>query len=312
VPPSRVARRVERLLSVVPYVIRHPGTELEELGRLFEVDAGELARDLGMLFMTGLPPYGPGDLVDVDIEDGKVWIGMADHFDRPIRLTPTEALALYLKGTIFLGAEGLEEASALRSAMDKLRSTLEDTLGALQIEAGEGRPSGPLDAVRRAVERGERIEIDYYSEKRDEVTTRAIEPEHVYSAIGNWYAVAWDGLRDEERMFRIDRIREVRPAGGTFEPRGLAGPGRPLYTPSDRDVEVRLRLGPRARWVAEYYEVGDEREVDGEVEIVLPTPELTWVAKLALRVGPEITIMEPPELVELTRELADQTLARYR
>jgi proteasome accessory factor C len=297
---------------VVPYVIRHPGTELEELGRLFEVDPGELARDLGMLFMTGLPPYGPGDLVDVDIEDGKVWIGMADHFDRPIRLTPTEALALYLKGTIFLGAEGLEEASALRSAMDKLHSTLEDTLGALQIEAGEGRPSGPLDAVRRAVEGGERIEIDYYSEKRDEVTTREIEPEHVYSAIGNWYAVAWDRLRDEERMFRIDRIREVRPTGETFEPRGLAGPGRPLYTPSDRDVEVRLRLGPRARWVAEYYEVRDEREVDGEVEVVLPTPELTWVAKLALRVGPEITILEPPELVELARELADQTLARYR
>lgn len=311
-PPSRVARRVERLLSVVPYVIRHPGTELEELGRLFEVDPGELARDLGMLFMTGLPPYGPGDLVDVDIEDGKVWIGMADHFDRPIRLTPTEALALYLKGTIFLGAEGLEEASALRSAMDKLHSTLEDTLGTLQIEAGEGRPSGPLDAVRRAVESGERIEIDYYSEKRDEVTTREIEPEHVYSAIGNWYAVAWDRLRDEERMFRIDRIREVRPTGRTFEPRGLAGPGRPLYTPSDRDVEVRLRLGPRARWVAEYFEVRDEREVDGEVEIVLPTPELTWVAKLALRVGPEITILEPPQLVELARELADETLARYR
>lgn len=310
-PPSRVAERVQRLLAIVPYVIRHPGTALEELSRLFEVDPGALARDLDLLFMTGLPPYGPGDLIDVDIEDGRVTIAMADYFARPLRLSPSEALSLYLKGTALLGAPGLEEAGALRSALEKIRDGLGDTLGDLQIEAGDGKPSGPLDIVRRAVERRERLEIEYYAGGRDEVTTRTIDPEHVYSALGNWYAVAWDHSRDDERMFRLDRVRAVRPTGEHFEPRGLMGPGRPLYSPSEEDIPVRLGLGPGARWVAEYYETRDEREVGERLVVTLPTSELTWVAKLALQAAPDLEILDPPELRDLTRDLAEQALARY-
>lgn len=310
-PPSKVARRIERMLAVVPYVIRHPGTTLDELGRLFHVDPRTLTRDLNLLFMTGLPPYDPGNLIEVDIEDGRVWIGMADYFERPVRLTPAEALALYLKGTVFLGAQGLSEAAALRSALDKLKEHLGETLGDLQIEAGEGKPSGPLDAVRGAVDRRETLEVDYYSASRDEVTTRRLDPEHVFSALGNWYAVAWDHLRDGERLFRIDRIREVRRTGDGFEPRGLAGAGRPLYTPTERDVAVRLRLGPRTRWVAEYYEVEEAREGDDGLEITLLTPDLAWVAKLVLRAGTEIEILDPPELRDLARAMAEETLTRY-
>ena len=302
---------MERLLAIVPYVIRHPGTPLEDLGRLFDVDPRSLIRDLNLLFVTGLPPYDPGNLIEVDIEDGRVWIGMADYFERPVRLTQAEALALYLKGTVFLGAQGLAEAEALGSALDKLKEHLGETLGELQIEAGEGKPSGPLDAVRGAVERGETLEVDYYSASRDEVATRRIDPEHVFSALGNWYAVAWDHLREEERLFRIDRIREARRTDEGFEPRGLAGPGRPLYTPTGRDVAVRLRLGPRARWVAEYYEVEDERERDGDLEVTLPTPDLAWVAKLVLRVGPEVEVLDPPRLRDMAAEMAEETLALY-
>jgi hypothetical protein len=31
-------------------------------------------------------------------EDDRIWISMADHFARPLRLTRQEALAVYLRG----------------------------------------------------------------------------------------------------------------------------------------------------------------------------------------------------------------------
>lgn len=312
-PPSKVARRVERLLTLVPYVVRHPGVSLEELSRLFGVDESDLARDLNLLFMTGLPPYGPGDLIDVEIEEGKVWIRMADYFSRPLRLTPAEALALSLRAVAVLGSPGLPEADALRSALEKLRASLGDRLEPLPVDAAEGgKPSGPLAAVRRAAARHERIEIDYYSAGRDEVTTRRIDPEQVFSAIGNWYVAAWCHRVKGERLFRVDRIHEVRPTGERFEPRGLAGVGRPLYSPSEEDIRVRLRLGPGARWVAEYHETEEEREADGALEVTLPTTDLAWVAKLVLRLGGEAEVLEPSELRELARRLAGETLALYR
>ena len=313
-PPSKTVQRLQRLLAVVPYVVRHPGTPVRELSKLFDVSEPEILADLNLLFLTGLPPYGPGDLIEVDIDDERrVWIRMADFFSRPVRLTRAEALALYLRGNELLGAGGVGEADALRAALGKIAGALGgEALGELQVDVGEGPETGPLETVRRGVEKRETLEIEYYSANRDELSTRQIDPEHVFSALGNWYVVAWDRTAEAERLFRLDRIREVSSTGERFERRGLLGQGRDLYTRSAEDQEVRLRLGPRARWVAEYYVVTEATERDGFLEVTLPTKDLAWAAKLVLRLGGEARILEPAELRDLTRELASATLQHYR
>ena len=73
----------------------------------------ELLEDLNLLFVSGLPPYGPGDLIDVQVEEGRVWVGMADYFSRPVRLSRSEALALYLRGKALLGLRGNSTAAVL-------------------------------------------------------------------------------------------------------------------------------------------------------------------------------------------------------
>lgn len=312
--PSKTVNRLRRLLAVVPYVVRHPGTPVRDLSKLFEVSEPEILADLNLLFLTGLPPYGPGDLIEVDIDDeSRVWIRMADYFSRPVRLTRAEALALYLRGTELLGAGGVGEADALRAALAKIAQALGgEALGELQVHVGEAAATGPLETVRRGVRDRKTLEIEYYSANRDELATRRIDSEHVFSALGNWYVVAWDRTVEAERLFRLDRIREARPTGEGFEPRGLIGQGRDLYTRSSEDIEVRLLLGPRARWVAEYYVVAEAAERDGSLEVALPTKDLAWAAKLVLRLGGEARVLEPDELRSLTRELADRTLERYR
>ena len=102
-------------------------------------------------------------------------------------------------------------------------------------------------------------------------------------ALGHWYVAAWDVTVDEERLFRVDRIRRVEPTGEGFEPRGLEGAGRSLYTPTEDDVSVRLRLAPAARWIAEYYATTDGQErPDGSLDI---TP-----ARAVARLGGEAAV----------------------
>ncbi|HYV02081.1 MAG TPA: WYL domain-containing protein, partial [Actinomycetota bacterium] len=269
-----------------------------------------------LLFVSGLPPYGPGDLIDVQIEDGRVWIAMADYFGRAVRLTRSEALALYLKGKALMGAPGLEEGRALGPALEKLERALgPETLSGLAAHVevvGGGHGKRTLAAVRRAVERHESLDIEYYTAARGELTSRRIDPEQVFFEIGNWYVVAWDRLSDAERLFRADRIRSVKETGEAFAKRGLRGAGRPLYSRSERDRPVRLFLGDGARWVAEYYEI--ERAVPREdgLEVTLPAKDLEWVAKLVLRLGGEAKVLGPPELSGLVRDTAGQTLRLYR
>jgi len=314
---GKASERLRRLLVVVPYLIRHPGTEIAEVSRLFGAGKAELLEDLNLLFVSGLPPYGPGDLIDVQVEEGRVWVGMADYFSRPVRLSRSEALALYLRGKALLGAPGLEEAPALASALAKIetglgKEALETLAGRVAVGAG-GHVARALATVRSAVERREALDVEYYTASRDELTSRRIDPEHVFSALGNWYAVAWDRQADAERLFRVDRIRSGRPTGEHFQPRGLHGAGRPLYTRSEHDRPVRLRLGPAARWVVEYYETEHVQTLDdGWIEATLPTKDLPWMAKLVLRLGGEAQVIEPDALATMVEETAHRTLALYR
>ena len=301
------------MLVIVPYLVQHPGSELDEVARVFEVPRDQLRRDLDLLFMAGLPPYSPGDLIDVDVdEDDRIWISMADHFARPLRLTRQEALAVVLRGQELLATPGLPEAPALASALEKLRASLGDALGEGIEHAGGGTPPANLEALRGAAAERRRLRIAYVAATGDR-TERRIDPEEVFSAMGRWYVAAWDVEADAERLLRVDRIVEAEPQGERFEPRGLQGAGRALYTPSAEDRPVRLLLRPPARWVAEYYATTDSVELaDGSIEATLPARRLDRVARLLLRLGPDAEVLDPPELADMVRELGERTLARYR
>jgi proteasome accessory factor C len=316
--PGTAATRLRRILAVVPYVIQHPGVRLRDLSALFDLHENDLAQDLNLLFLAGVPPYGPGDLIDVEIdEDGGVWIGMAEYFARPLRLTRAEAMALYLRGKALVGSTGVEESAAIGSALAKIERELgPDTLGALAGRVAVGgapRHEAALQVLRSAIHDRETVRIEYYAAGRDELSSREIDPEQLFTAIGNWYVVAWDHHSGEERTFRADRIRSVTATGARFEPRGLAGAGRPLYSPTDRDVRVRLVLAPAARWAAEYYITESTRErSDGRIEVVFPARDLEWVVKLVLRLGGEAEVLEPEDLLRRVRDAAERTLQLYR
>ena len=314
--PPKASERLRRLLIVVPYLVRHPGTSVEEATHLFGISEQDLLADLDLLFVSGLPPYGPGDLIDVDIQDGRIWIGMAEYFARPLRLTRAEALAIYVRGAGLSAVPGLDEAPALTSALDKLATGLgPDFLGELpeRVEAATtGGEVETLGELRRAAAERERVRIEYYAASAAETTTRAIDAEEIFFEIGHWYVVAWDQRSGAERLFRADRIRSVSPTRERFEPRGLQGAGRPLYTPGRDDVAVILRLGPAARWVAEYYEIVRETELDdGRLEVELPAGRLEWLERLLLRLGQEAEVVAPEGLRDRVRELAGRTLERY-
>lgn len=308
---ATTAERLGRMLVIVPYLVQHPGTTLDEASALFGVEAAQLRRDLDLLFMSGLPPYGPGDLIDVDVDEGgAISIRMADHFSRPLRLTRQEALAVHLRATELLATPGLSEAPALERAIAKLTSSLG---GPAAIEAaGAGTAPPLLDELREAVRTRRRIRIDYAAASSGERTWRTVEPEALFASAAHWYLPAWDVEADGERVFRADRIAAIEPTEITFEPRGLEGAGRSLYTPSEADVAVRLRLRPAARWVAEYYVTSDvvERD-DGSVDATLPSRQLAWVARLLLRLGGDAEVLEPISLRDEVRSLARRTLAVY-
>src|SRR5690349_2528199 len=90
--------RLQRLLSIVPWIVAHPGAAIEELCGRFSIAESVLLQDLDTLRYVGVYPFTPDALIDVVIEDGRVWLHLAEPFGRPLRLTPEEALGLVAAG----------------------------------------------------------------------------------------------------------------------------------------------------------------------------------------------------------------------
>ena len=142
--------------------------------------------------------------------------------------------------------------------------------------------------MRRA--RGERVEIDYWSAGRDELTTRRIDPALAFFAMGEWYVSAYCHRANGERMFRVDRIRGLRATGEQFEPAPTDEIAE-VFTPAADDPRVTLELDPSAAWVADAYPAESiTTRADGTLEVELAISEPAWLERLLVRLGPEARV----------------------
>jgi proteasome accessory factor C len=308
-PRALAGPEIQRILALVPWIVAHPDSPKSEIAARFGISVEQLDDDLGLVLMIGVPPYSPGDYLDVEEDDdGHVSIRLADYFQRPLRLTPAEGLALLAAGRALLAVPGSDPEGPLATALAKLEDALD--LPGLVVDVGE---PPALASVRDAVTAHRRIEIEYWSAGRDEITTRRIDPEVVFFATGGWYFGAYCHRARDERMFRVDRIRSVTPTDETFEPGATAFETGDIYTPRAEDARVTLELEPSASWVAEAYptEALTERP-DGSLEAVLAVSETAWLERLLVRLGPEARVAAPEAFRNLAADAAQRVLRRYR
>jgi proteasome accessory factor C len=305
--------RLQRVLALVPWILANPGVTMPELAERFAIPESELEADLELLPMCGLPPYTADRLIDVWVgDDGGVTIRLAEYFERPLQLTPSEGVALLAAGRALLAVPGSADSGPLASALEKLEAAL-GTRGGVAVDVGAG---DHLVRLQAAVADREQLELEYYSFARDEMTTRIVDPRRVFHAFGAWYLDAYCRTAEGERLFRVDRVRTVRPTGAPAAP----PPEDPestladlVYRPGPDDPRVTLRLEPEARWVVESHPTESVTErSDGRVDVVLAVSAPAFLERLLLGLGPAATVVGPPAAKAELRATAERILQRYR
>jgi len=291
----------ERIRSIVPGYA--DGTGDEAFFRMFERDKAEL-RELGVPLETG------HNSVFDTVEGYR--IARADYELGEIHLDPDEATVVALAGNLW---DSPELAGAAHGALVKLRAAgvevAETPAATIRTGLHAGEPAlAPLLAATRA---GRAV---VFAHRRGgpagEPVRREVEPWGVVSFRGRWYLVGHDRDRDDVRCFRLSRIHgEVRPTG----------PDGAVRVPDGVDLRaiVRASAGPppvsgTARvWVAAgraagLRRLGRERgpaEHAGRagVEIELDVRDRDTVARWLAGHGPDVAVLDPPELAAAVRTL---------
>lgn len=306
---ERTISRLSRILALIPYVLADDATSVHEIVERFGYTESELANDLNTVFVCGLPGYGPGDLMEAYIDEDQVIIDAAEYFARAPRLTPTEAISLLAAGMAISGSgQGSPE---LDSAVHKLtKVVVPDADKALVVDvSGESEMVGRL---REAATRRNLIHIVYRSLSKETETRRVVEPWAVFTTMGNWYVQGFCRLVEDERTFRVDRIRDLEVREETFiRPEKLPEPGVG-YVPSDDDIVCDISLSDRARWVLDYYPVEVLRETKTRCQIRFHSPDAEIPARLLLRLGGEARLLRGDEVAARATELGKALLAKHQ
>jgi proteasome accessory factor C len=307
-----------RLLALVPYLLARPGIRIDDAARDFGVSAKQLRRDLELLWMCGLPGYGPGDLIDLSFEGETVTVTYDAGMNRPLRLTGAEATALLVALRALAETPGLLDTDAVRRAIAKIEAA-----------AGQAQPSGVVvglgvregkatahtrRVVQQALQAGRALRIRYYTASRDEITERMVDPMRLLIVQAVGYLEAWCRRAESVRLFRLDRIEDVQVLAEPAAPPATARPtdlSDGVFSARPDQPLAELVLDPDARWVAEYYPCEEQVELDGgRLRVRMRYGDESWMARLVLSLGGDARAESPPDLAEAVRQRAAGALAR--
>ena len=312
-PPRSSADRLGRLLNLVPYLLARPGIAVADAAAGLDITERQLREDLELLWVCGLPGYGPGDLIDMALDGDRVTITYDAGIDRPLRLTPDEALALVVALRMLAETPGTGTRDAIERALAKIENAAGDQADApvaVRLPADDAR----LGAIRAAVERRHALHLTYYTATRDETTERVVDPMRVLMVGGTGYLEAWCRRAEGTRMFRVDRIDAFTELDEPAAPPPQAVPhdvSDGVFHPTTDLPLVTLRVGRSSRWITEYYPVEGVRTEGEEWLVTMRVTDLGWAQRLLIGVGPDVTVIGPPELVERIRDQATAALDQY-
>jgi predicted DNA-binding transcriptional regulator YafY len=309
--------QLKRMLQLVPFLVHNQGLHIQEVAERFGVTRNELEEDLQILICSGLPEGYPDDLLDIQWEDGHVYITQDLDLKRPVRFTVEEACALLTGLETLNGIPELAEGGALESVTLKLMAAAgEEGLraGSLAGPAVGPADSATLDMVRRAIAAGSQLRLVYLSPQRDSVSERNVDPLRLYSLDNTWYFEAYCHSAQGLRNFRLDRVQELNPNGNRVSTALQPKEGFPakLFTPNDDDTTVTVQLTRQGAGLADdYYAERTSELPDGGLLAEIRFGNTAWLPMFVAQHGGAVRILEPRELADQSRAWLEASLVRY-
>lgn len=223
-PKGATLPRLQRLDRLRGLLTAGEQATIGELAIELGVSTRSLHRDLDILRESGLR-------IDSDRGRGGGIRMHPNWASQRIQLTVTEtvdlllaiALAERLGSSLLLGElksvrQKLSAAFPLahRDRINSLRKRiLVGDFASPAVAVGYNNSRPQASAIKQAFFDQRHLYIAYADQNR-KTSERMIEPQFLYLNAPAWYLLAWDGLREDVRFFRLDRIRAAEMLGTRF------------------------------------------------------------------------------------------------
>lgn len=209
--------RVDRLFSMLTVIQARKHVTAEQLSEQFDISVRTVYRDIRALDESGIP---------VSFEPGKGYYIVQGYFLAPIAFTSEEAQALLISEALVEGFADRGIRQHFGTALDKVKSVLKTRQKeAIQQLSASTKLQLPkrispnfdfIQTIQEAITSSQQLEL-HYTNFKEEVSRRRIEPIGVVFYAFSWHVIAWCHLRKEYRDFKIERIQLLQLTSKPFE-----------------------------------------------------------------------------------------------
>lgn len=299
--------KINRLLGITILLLNRETVTAKELAERFGVSTRTIYRDIDVLSSAGVPVFtnkGNGGGISL-LENYSLNKTLISEYE-------SESLLLALKT---LKAAKYPEIDTILEKIGAVFKHSETDWVHIDFSPWESTPNehNKFIEIKKAILDRKRISFEYVS-SAGEKTSREIEPMKLIFKGQAWYLWGYCVRKNDFRVFRISRIKNVKVTNEIFKRRNYVDKNQGNGTENIRSpVYLKLKFYPQVLHRL-YDDFDDEmivRNSDGTCTVEVQFPEDEWVYGYLLSFGSYVEILEPQHIRDIIADRAKKLLKFY-
>lgn len=300
--------KINRLTEIILILLNKKTVTAKELSDKFQVSTRTIYRDIETLSLSGVPVYmskGKNGGISL-LEDFSINKTLLSKDDK-------ESLMLSLKALSTI------EYPEISSVIDKVgfmnKTSNNDNWIDIDLSRWGNKPhaDNKFHKIKYAILNNKLIEFSYVNSFANQ-SMRTIEPIKLIYKGQSWYLYAYCRLKEDFRLFRISRIKNLEIKEESFTKRDFK------LVEENREkkevwntVKVRLKVKKEALYRAfdDFDEESIMKNKDGAYEVTMEFLENEWLYGYILSFGPYVEVLEPLRIRNIVLQKMKETLNIY-
>lgn len=295
--------QVNRLFEIIYILLEKENVTAKELAEHFGVSVRTIYRDIDVLSRSNIPIY---------TNQGKGGgINLLDNFVLDKSLISEDE-----QNQILFALQSLEKLNVNNEKMllDKMsilfnkatRNWIEIDFSSWGIDSTQNER---FNEIKEAILNKKVVEITYFNSYGEE-NIRQVEPLQIWFKDKSWYIKAFCRLKQDYRIFKIARIRNIKILDEHFE--------RDL--PVEKEEKTRFKVISLKLEISKEmaYRVYDEFEKEnisknenGDFIVEVEYPENEWVYGYILSFGEYVKVLSPEYAKDIIKKRLEKTIKNY-
>ena len=281
--------QIHRLFEIVYILLDKKNITARELAERFEVSVRTILRDIDALSSVGIPVY---------TTQGK---GGGIFIPETFILNKT-AVTEKEKEEILFALQTLRAAEypEIESTLSRMKSFFnKNEADWIEVDFSRWGNSGndkvKFEILKNAIIRKEAVTIRYIS-AQGQVSEREVYPLKLIFKSRAWYLLGFCLSKKASRLFRVNRILELKLAGENFAGKKIQDMAvEPGETAPPEMVSLTLHFAPQAayRLYDEFWPEHITQKKDGSFTVKVQMPDDTWLYSFLLSFGPALEGIKP-------------------